>query len=166
MKTATAKLKNLSIAPRKVRLLADVIRGKHVNAALAQISVANLRSSEALMKLVKSAISNAQNQKMDVNKLVIQKIQVNQGPMLKRFLPRARGSATEIQKKYSHVLLTLAESDKVKAPNYLIIEKPKKNKQQKKSDTKKREKVDKEAEEKIGGEKKGFVKKIFNRKSV
>lgn len=164
MKTATAKLKNLSIAPRKVRLLADVIRGKHVNAALAQISVANLRSSEALMKLVKSAISNAQNQKMDINKLVIQKIQVNQGPMLKRFLPRARGSATEIQKKYSHVLITLAESDKVKAPNYLIIEKPKK--QKKEAPIKKREKVDKEAEEKIGGEKKGFVKKIFNRKSV
>lgn len=164
MKTATAKLKNLSIAPRKVRLLVDVIRGKHVNAALAQISVANLRSSEALMKLLKSAIANAQNQKMDINKLIVQKIQVNQGPMLKRFLPRARGSATEIQKKYSHILLTLAESDKVKAPNYLIIEKPKKQKKEK--PVKKREKVDKEAEEKIGGEKKGFVKKIFNRKSV
>src|SRR3989338_3618673 len=124
--TATAKLMNLSIAPRKVRLLVDVIRGKHVNVALAQIQVANLRTALPVMKLLKSAISNAKNMKMDVNKLYVQSAFVNQGPMLKRFLPRARGSATEIQKKFSHIILTLAESDKIKAPNYLIIEKPKK----------------------------------------
>lgn len=163
MKEATAKLMNLSIAPRKVRLLVDVIRGKHVNVALAQIQVANLRTAGPLMKLLKSAISNAKNQNMDVNKLYVKTIFVNQGPMLKRFLPRARGSATEIQKKYSHIILTLAESDKIKAPNYLIIDKPKK---QKKESTAPKKKVAKEAEEKIGGQKKGFAQKIFNRKAV
>lgn len=165
MNQATAKLTNLSITPRKVRLLVDVIRGKHVNVALAQIQVANLRASGALKKLLQSAIANAKNQKMDVNKLYIKSIFVNQGPMLKRFLPRARGSATEIQKKYSHVIVTLAESDKVKAPNYLILEKPKKSKKPVKQAAPKA-KPAKEVEEKIGGEKKGFVKKIFNRKSV
>lgn len=164
MKTATAKLKNLSITPRKVRLLVDVIRGKHVNAALAQIQVANLRVALPLKKLLQSAISNAKNQKMDINKLYVKSAFVNQGPMLKRFLPRARGSATEIQKKYSHVILTLAESEKIQAPNYLIIERPKKNK--KKEAPAVKTKVKKEAEEKIGSEKKGFMRKIFSRKSV
>ncbi len=163
MTEATAKLMNLSIAPRKVRLLVDLIRGKHVNAALAQIQVANLRTAGPLIKLLKSAIANAKNQKMDVNKLYVKTIFVNQGPMLKRFLPRARGSATEIQKKYSHIILTLGESDKIKAPNYLIIDKPKK---EKKESTAPKKKVTKEAEEKIGGQKKGFAQKIFNRKAV
>ncbi len=165
MQQATAKLSNLSITPRKVRLLVDVIRGKHVNAALAQIQMANIRPADAIKKLLLSAISNAKNQKMDVNKLYVKTIMVNTGPMLKRFLPRARGSATELQKKYSHVIVVLAESDTVKAPNYLILAKPKKNKKPVKETTKK-EKPKKEAEEKIGGEKKGFVKQIFNRKSV
>lgn len=164
MREATAKLKNLSIAPRKVRLLVDVIRGKHVNAALAQIQVANLRTALPVMKLIKSAIANAKNQKMDANKLYIKSILVNQGPMLKRFLPRARGSATEIQKKYSHILVTLAESDKIAAPNYLIIEKAKRVKKEGKVE--KKQKVGKEAEEKIGEKKRGFVQKIFNRKAV
>lgn len=166
MNQATAKLKNLSIAPRKVRLLAGVLRGKHVNVALAQIQVANLRSADPLKKLLNSAIANAKNLGLDVNKLYVQSIMVNQGPMLKRFLPRARGSATEIQKKYSHVIITLAESEKIKAPNYLILEKPKKSKKPAKESAPKAKKEVKEAEEKIGGEKKGFAQKIFNRKSV
>ena len=164
MKQAFAKLKNLGIAPRKVRLVTDVIRGMHVNRAIAELQVINVRSAKAVEKLLKSAISNAKNLKMDTNKLFIKTILVNQGPMLKRFLPRARGSATEIQKKFSHVLITLAESEKIKAPNYLIIEKPKKSKVVKEKTPK--QKPAKEVEEKIGGQKRGFMQKMFNRKAV
>ena len=164
MNIATAKLSNLNIAPRKVRLVCDVIRGMHVNKAIAQLQVMDVRSTGFVLKLLKSAISNAKNSKMDANKLYVKTIMVNQGPMLKRFLPRARGSATEIQKKFCHVLITLAESDKIVAPNYLIIEKPKKVRSKPERTTK--QKTTKEAEEKIGGQKKGFMQKIFNRKAV
>ena len=73
------------------------------------------------------------------------------------------GKENEIQKKFSHVLITLAESDKIQAPNYSIIEKPKKAKKEVITTKKK---ATKDVEEKIGGEKKGFMQKVFNRKAV
>lgn len=164
MTQAEAKLKNLNIAPRKVRLVCGIIRGMHVNAALAQLQISTLRASDKVAKLLRSAISNAKNKNMDVNKLVIKSIFVNQGPMLKRFLPRARGSATEIQKKFSHITIILEESKTVKAPSFAVIEK--KRVKAAPQTTSAKPKAKKEVEEKIGGEKKGFAKKIFNRKSV
>lgn len=175
-KQATAKLKNLRIAPRKVRLVADVVRGMHVNAAIAQLQVTSLRSSEPLEKLIKSAIANAKEQSMNTENLVVKTIFVDKGMMLKRFRPRARGSASEIQKKFSHVTLILEESPDVKTPEYMIREKAKKVKPAKgkgeKSKTKdsKVKTPDKDLDEaqtkKAAPQKPGFFKKTFKRKTI
>lgn len=110
---AVAKLKYLRIAPRKVRLVADLIRGKKVGIAQNILSFTKKGSSEVLLKLLNQAISNAKNNlKLEEENLYISKILVNEGPKIKRFRPRARGSAYEIQKKTSHIILTLSEFGK------------------------------------------------------
>src|SRR5689334_375081 len=116
MKQAIAKLNNLKMAPRKVRLQADVVRGMPVVVALAQLQVSNLRTSGPIAKLIKSAIANAKAMKMDVNKLIVKTIFVDKSIVLKRYLPRARGSASELQKKFSHLTVILEESAKGKNP--------------------------------------------------
>ena len=104
----TAKLNYLRIAPRKVRLLADLIRGKSVEQAQSILSFTTKRASQPLSKLLKSAMASAKNQsKAQTQDLYISKITVDEGPKLKRFMPRARGSAYEIQKKSSHITLVL-----------------------------------------------------------
>lgn len=104
----TAKLRHLRIAPRKVRLLADLIRGKSVEEAQNILSFTTKRASQPLFKLLKSGISSAKNQfGGQTQDLYISKITVDEGPKLKRWMPRARGSAYEIQKKTSHITLVL-----------------------------------------------------------
>lgn len=105
---ATAKLNYLRIAPRKVRLLADLIRGKSVEQAQNILSFTTKRASQPLLKLLKSAMASAKNQfRGQEQDLYISKITVDEGPKLKRWMPRARGSAYEIQKKTSHITLVL-----------------------------------------------------------
>jgi large subunit ribosomal protein L22 len=108
MADTTASLTNYRQAPRKVRLVADVIRGKTAGDAL--IILANLpkRAADPMQKLLRSAIANAK-QKGDSNPetLVVSRISVDKGMVLKRFMPRARGSAAPIRKKSSHVTLAL-----------------------------------------------------------
>lgn len=98
------------VAPRKVRLVADLVRGMSVATALD--TLAHTRKSAALMvsKVVNSALANARQAGGDVDSLVVSEIFVDQGPMLKRFLPRAQGRASKIQKKTSHI--TVVVSDK------------------------------------------------------
>lgn len=112
-----AHLKNLRISPRKVRLVADLIRGLEVSEAKAQLSFLIKRSSLPLLKLLNSAIANAKhNFKLDENNLYIAEIFVNEGPTLKRIMPRAMGRAFQIRKRTSHVTIVLEEinkSDKV-----------------------------------------------------
>jgi large subunit ribosomal protein L22 len=111
-----AKLKYLRIAPRKTRLVADLIRGKSVDEALALLSFTTKRAAKPIEKLLKSAIANAKhNFQLDPSKLYIAKITVDEGPKYKRWLPRARGQADEIQKKTSHITLVLEEQGKSKA---------------------------------------------------
>lgn len=163
MNQQIAKLNYLTIAPRKVRLIANTLKGLSVQEAEAQLLLRVQRSAPPLLKLLRSAISNAKNNKMDASKLVISSILVNQGPMLKRFLPRAMGRATPIHKKMSHVVLVLKESDK-KIVNRFVITPP-----AKKSTAPKKERVKPKAE---GGQaekpkdQRGFFKKMFQRKSV
>lgn len=108
-----AKLKYLRIAPRKVRLVADMIRGKKVNDALDILSFVVKRAAKPLKKLLQSAIANAENNfKLDKDNLFISKILVNEGPKLKRFMPRAMGRAFMIQKKTSHIEIELDEIKK------------------------------------------------------
>ena len=106
----SASLRYLRIAPRKVRLVTDLIRGKSVEEAQTILNFVRKRATKPLLKLLKSAIANAHhNFQLAKDNLYISEIKVDEGPKLKRWRPRARGQAFEIQKKTSHVILVLAE---------------------------------------------------------
>lgn len=105
MSDATAKLKNYRQSPRKVRLVADLIRGKSADHALALLNTLPKRASGPLAKLLKAGVANA---KLPANELYISTIQVNGGIVMKRFMPRARGRAAQILKRTSHVTLGLS----------------------------------------------------------
>lgn len=109
----TAKLRYLRIAPRKVRLVADLIRGKSVEEAQTILNFTVKRAAQPLLKLLKSAIANAKNNfQLEEANLYISKILVDEGPKYKRWMPRARGRASLIQKKTSHITLILDEINK------------------------------------------------------
>ncbi len=106
----TAKLTNYRQSPRKVRIVADAIRGKSVTEALRNLPFLAKRASGPLEKLLRSAVANAtHNHQMDSATLFVKEIRVDAGMVLKRSLPRARGSASPIHKRSSHVMVTLAE---------------------------------------------------------
>jgi large subunit ribosomal protein L22 len=114
MKT-TAKLNNLRIAPRKVRLVADVIRGKKAGQARDILTFSIKGASGPILKLLNSAIANARNNfQLDENNLFVKKITIDEGRKLKRWMPRARGSASEITKRSSRITLVLEEINPTK----------------------------------------------------
>jgi large subunit ribosomal protein L22 len=188
----TAKLKNLRISPRKVRLVADAIKGMNTDVALVQVNNIVKRSSDDMEKLLKSAIANAENNfGLDGDNLYVSDIQVGEGPRMKRWLPRAHGRATLILKRTSHVYLTLDEREEGK--NRKSKEQLEKEKAQRVADKEKlRKEYEKaleedEQEEKAEGEDKkaatsvkkegakaagkkgqdsGWMKKVFQRKSA
>lgn len=103
-----AKLKHLRIAPRKLRLVADLIRGKEVVKAQAELSFLNKRGARPFLGLLNSAVANARNNfQLDGKNLYLAKVLVDEGPKLKRWRPRARGRASPIQKKTSHLTIVL-----------------------------------------------------------
>ncbi len=105
----TASLKNYRISPRKVRLVADMIRGKNVSQAKDILGAASKKAKSPLSDLLDSAIANAShNHKIDKSDLFVQEIRVDQGYVLKRHMPVSRGSAHPIKKRTSHVSITLA----------------------------------------------------------
>jgi large subunit ribosomal protein L22 len=105
-----AKLKFARIGPRKAQLVADLIRGKGSEEALSVLMFTKKSAAKTLSKLLKSAIANAgQNKTIDVDRLYVKKITVDQGPTMKRFMPRALGRATTIRKRSSHILIVLDE---------------------------------------------------------
>lgn len=106
----TVKLRNLRIAPRKVRLVADLIRGKSVKEAQNVLNFTTKKAAGIAMKLLKSAIASAKhNFQLEESNLYISKIAVDEGQKYKRWMARARGQAYEIQKKTSHITLVLSE---------------------------------------------------------
>ena len=109
MNQAIAKLNNLRIAPRKVGLVAAVVRGLSAYEAEAQLMLMRQRSAPALLKLLRSALANAKNKNLKINPLIVKRMSVDQGPTLKRIMPRARGSAAQILKRTSRILIELAE---------------------------------------------------------
>jgi len=124
-----AKLKYLHMAPRKVRLIADTLKGLPISEAEAQLLTRSQRVAGPLLKLLRSAIANAKNNaKLDSNKLFVESIRVDQGPMLKRILPRAQGRTTPIQKKMSHITVVLEEAAAPTTPRFTIAPPPKKEK--------------------------------------
>ncbi len=110
VKTAEATLKYARISARKVKIVADLVRGKDVTEALAIVKFTPKASSEIIEKLLKSAIANAENNhNMDSKNLYIAEIYANQGPTLKRIRPAAKGSAVRIRKRTSHITIVLKE---------------------------------------------------------
>lgn len=105
----TASLKNYRIAPRKVRLIADMIRGKSASQAKIILEHASKKAKDPIHDLLDSAIANAShNHKLGVETLVVKEIRVDQGYVLKRSMPMARGSAFPLKKRTSHISLVLA----------------------------------------------------------
>ena len=108
---ARAELRHARISARKVKIVIDLIRGKNAKEALAILKYTNKAAAPIVEKLVKSAIANAvNNNKMDETKLYISEIYANQGPTMKRILPRAKGSADRIRKRTSHIVVVLKEA--------------------------------------------------------
>lgn len=112
VKEARATLKFARISARKVKIVADLIRGKDVDEALAIMKFTPKASSEVLEKLLKSAIANAENNhEMKHENLYVAEIFANQGPTLKRIRPAAKGSAVRIRKRTSHITIVLKEKE-------------------------------------------------------
>ena len=109
---AKAYLKYARISPRKVKIVLDLIRGKDVGVAMGILKNTPKSASEYLIKLLNSAIANAENNfHMDVTRLYVSECFVCPGPTLKRIMPRAKGSADRILKRTSHVTLVVKERD-------------------------------------------------------
>lgn len=107
---AKAVAKSVRIAPRKVRLVIDLIRGKDVHEAIAILKHTQRSASPVVVKLLNSAIANAEhNYEMDTDNLVVSEAYVNEGVTLKRFRPRAQGRASGINKRTSHITVVLTE---------------------------------------------------------
>ena len=106
-----ASATHIRIAPRKVRTVVDTVRGKSVSQALSILAFTRKKAALPVQKLLKSALANAAENDgiSDVDTLVIDRIMVDEGPTLKRFMPRARGRATPIRKRTSHIRIILRE---------------------------------------------------------
>ncbi|MGP4072814.1 50S ribosomal protein L22 [Piscibacillus sp. B03] len=110
MQQAKAVAKTVRIAPRKARLVIDLIRGKEVGEAFAILAHTNRSASPIIEKVLKSAVANAEhNYELDTDNLIISEAYVNEGVTLKRFRPRAQGRASAINKRTSHITVVVSE---------------------------------------------------------
>ena len=111
-KTAKAYLRYVRISPRKIQIVCDLIRGKDVQTAMAILMQTPKAASEPVLKLLKSAAANAENNhNMDRNNLYVAECFLCPGPILKRVRPRAQGRAFRIEKRTSHITLVLKEKE-------------------------------------------------------
>ena len=109
---AKAVAKTIRIAPRKTRLIIDLIRGKSVSEAYAILANQPQKAARVIEKVLKSAAANAvNNNKMEQKNLYVKEAYVNEGPTLKRYLPRAKGSANSLLKRTSHITIVLGERE-------------------------------------------------------
>jgi len=107
---ASAKLKYARLSPQKTRLVVDMVRGKAVQDALNILKFSPQRPADIVAKVVRSAVANAEQKGVsDVDRLFVKAVFVDQGPALKRFMPRAQGRATRIRKPTSHITVVLDE---------------------------------------------------------
>ena len=171
---AKAQLRYLHIAPRKTRAVVDVIRGLPVTEAEAQLLLMPRRAATPLLKLLRSAAANAkQTLKQEPDALFIKEIRVDQGPKSVRWMPRARGAMSPIERKTSHVSLVLGILPAAKASRFTIRKPVKKGTDEKKKTKPKAEKPhdhehDREEKKEVEkkAEKKGFAQRFFRRKAV
>lgn len=194
MAKTTAKLNNLRIAPRKSKLVADLIKGLDINEAFDQLDVYVKRSSPYLKKLLSSAVANGENDLgLDKNNLYVYDVKVNAGPVFKRWRPRAFGRAGKILKRTSKIEIILEEriegkgrktkeqiekarKEKIQANKKIEKERAKKETEKNQlSETQESKKIRAEKIEELKKreepgkkekQKKGLVKKIFRRKSM
>ena len=109
---AKAYLRYVRISPRKVVILCDLIRGKDVKTATAYLMQTPKAASEPMLKLLKSAVANAENNfSMDTGKLYVSEVYATGGPILKRMIPASKGRGYRINKRTSHVTLAVAEKE-------------------------------------------------------
>jgi large subunit ribosomal protein L22 len=109
---AKAHLKYARISPRKVKIVCDLIRGKDAEVAAAILGATPKAASYLVLKLLKSAVANAENNhNMDPEKLYVSATYANAGPIIKRMMPRARGSGARINKRTSHITVAVAEKE-------------------------------------------------------
>ena len=113
---AIARARFVKVPPRKARYIADLIRGKTVNQALSILMTVPRNSSRIIEKTLDSAVANAiqkaQGERLDVDELVVQNVVVDEGPTTMRWRPRARGRATKIRHRTSHIAVTVVNPDK------------------------------------------------------
>lgn len=109
MATVSATLSNLRQSPRKVRVVADLVRGKRIADAVISMQFTEKRASLPIKKLIESAVANAKAQSLPTENLVVKTIEVNEGKTLYRRMPAARGSAHPIRKRTSQITVTLEE---------------------------------------------------------
>lgn len=95
-------------------MVADLVRGKNVHSALSELQFLPKRAAEPMAKLIRSALASAKGKGLSQDELIISRIEVNQGVVFKRFMPRARGRATPIRKKTSHITLELSQKPAAK----------------------------------------------------
>jgi large subunit ribosomal protein L22 len=108
--STTARLRHVRMTPRKMRVVANQVRGMQAAKAVEFLTFCRRRAARPILKLVRSALANAdQKGDVDVDNLQVKKIEVDQGPTLKRWMPRARGMATPVLKRTSHVRVVLEE---------------------------------------------------------
>lgn len=109
----TAQLRYYRMGPRKLRLIADLIRGKRVERAQSVLSLLNKKGAKPMLKLLNSAVANAKhNHSLSGENLIVKTIMVDGGPSLKRFMPKAHGRATPVRERTSHVSLVLETLEK------------------------------------------------------
>jgi large subunit ribosomal protein L22 len=106
-----AKHRYARIAPRKARLVMDLIRGRDVEDALAMLRFSKKRASGLIEKVIRSAVANAGEQEADTHALYITEARVDPGPIIKRFQPKDRGKAYPINKRTSHLCVGLDERE-------------------------------------------------------
>jgi large subunit ribosomal protein L22 len=103
-----AKLRNVRLSPQKARLVVDMVRGKGIQDAMNILQFSPQKTAPILSKLLKSAVANAEQKGVsDIDTLFVKTVMVDQGPVLKRFMPRAQGRASRIRKPTSHITVVL-----------------------------------------------------------
>ena len=155
------------MAPRKVRSVGDLIKGLSVNEAEAQLLVQRRRPAKALLKLLRSAVANAKNNNQwNPDSLFVKTVRVDGGPMLKRYLPRARGSASPIEKKMSHVTLILGVNENLSSRFNIVPQKKTKLPPGEDKRVKAKKPEAQEKEEKQPKKSQGFWKRTFARRKT
>ena len=177
-KEAKAHLRHVRIAPRKARLVANVISGMSVNEAEAQLYLMKKRGSDFMLRLLRSSIANGENNhNMARGKMFIQEIRVDESRRLKRLLPRAYGRGDIMKKQLSHITIIIGEKEEADVKQRFFV--PKDNKE-KTSEKKKMKKAEGEKDKKREEEKRkssefsrepkketrDFMNKVFRRKTI